>query len=162
MTLEIERKLAELERMTVRELQRYSRETFGETPPSRHKQHLLHRIAWRLQAQAEGGLSERARRRAEELARDADLRVRASRGQPDAASTPKLAVQPPRDPRLPMPGTLLVRSYRGETRQVKVLDDGFEYDGRLYRTLTAVTKRITGQHWNGYHFFGLPRKRNAS
>ncbi len=60
-----------------------------------------------------------------------------------------------------MPGTLLVRSYRGETRQVKVLDDGFEYDGRLYRTLTAVAKRITGQHWNGFHFFGLVEEKNA-
>ena len=65
-----------------------------------------------------------------------------------------------RDPRLPLPGTILVRGYRGRTRQVKVLEQGFEYDGQSYGSLTAVTKQITGQHWNGYHFFGLSGGKN--
>ena len=120
----------------------------------------MRRIAWWLQALAGGNLSQRARRRADELVRAADLRVRAPRRQPQAASTAKMASTPPRDPRLPLPGTILVRGYRGRTRQVKVLEQGFEYDGQSYGSLTAVTKQITGQHWNGYHFFGLSGGKN--
>ncbi len=56
-----------------------------------------------------------------------------------------------------MPGTLLVRHYRGEIRQVQVLEQGFEYDGGIYSSLTAVVRKITGKHWNGYHFFGLTK-----
>ncbi len=57
-----------------------------------------------------------------------------------------------------MPGTILVRQYAGQTLQVMVLEQGFEYDGQLYKSLTAVAKRITGKHWNGFHFFGLSKK----
>ena len=59
--------------------------------------------------------------------------------------------------RVPPPGTLLVRCYRRQTLQVKVLEQGFEYDDRRYRSLTAVARQITGKHWNGYHFFGLSK-----
>ncbi len=159
---EIDRNISELKQMTVHELKNYHLKLFGETPRSRHKQHLLKRIVWRLQSLAEGDLSERARQRAVELACDADIRVRAPRRRPRAAAIPKLPAAAPRDRRLPMPGTLLVRSYRRETLQVKVLEEGFEYDGQIFASLTAVAKRITGQHWNGYHFFGLSERKQAS
>ena len=162
MPQEIDRKISELKQMTVHELKNYHLKLFGETPRSRHKQHLLKRIVWRLQALAEGDLSERARQRAVELACDADIRVRAPRRRPRAAAIPKLPPAAPRDRRLPMPGTLLVRSYRGETLQVKVLEHGFEYEGQVCASLTAVAKRITGQHWNGYHFFGLSERKQES
>ena len=162
MTPEIDRKIAELQQMTVKQLQSDYLKVFAETPRSRHKQHLMQRIAWRLQAQAEGDLTERARRRAEQLACDADLRVRAPRRQPPSACVPKMPAAALRDPRLPMPGTLLVRSYRGETRQIKVLEQGFEYEGQVFHSLRAVAKRITGQHWNGYHFFGLSEGKTDS
>ena len=96
MNLEIDRKIAELQRMTVRQLQSDYLRVFGEMPRSRHKQHLVRQIAWRLQALAEGDLSQRARRRAEELACDADLRVRAPRRQPRAA--PHAQSTPPARP----------------------------------------------------------------
>ena len=54
-----------------------------------------------------------------------------------------------------MPGTVLTREYHGETVTVTVLGSGFEYEGDIYRSLTAVAKAVTGSHWNGYHFFGL-------
>ena len=54
-----------------------------------------------------------------------------------------------------MPGAVIIREYKGETIQVKVLPKGFEYEGEIYRTLTAVAKAVTGKHWNGYHFFQL-------
>ncbi len=160
MALDIDQEMAALRQMTVPQLRSRHQGLFGEPPRSVHKEHLVRRIAWRLQALAEGDLSERARRRAAELACDADLRIRAPRGQHPSASQRTDATKespPPRDPRLPIPGTLLVRSYRGQTRQVKVLEKGFEYDDQIYGSLTSVVQNITGQHWNGYHFFGLTK-----
>ena len=161
MALDIDREIAALRQMTVLQLRSRHQELFGEPPRSAHKEHLVRRIAWRLQALAEGDLSERARRRAVELACDADLRLRAPRRQHPSApeQTNRPEDSPPlRDPRLPRPGTLLIRRYRGGTRQVKVLEQGFEYEGHLYGSLTAVVRKITGKHWNGYHFFGLRKE----
>ncbi len=162
MPLNIDCEIAGLRQLTVKQLRARHREVCGEPARSPHKEHLVRRIAWWLQALAEGDLSRRASRRADELARDADLLVRVPRRQPPAASAAKVAPTPPRDPRLPMPGTILVRCYRGRTLQVKVLEQGFEYDGRVYSSLTAVTKQVTGQHWNGYHFFGLRKNKVKS
>jgi hypothetical protein len=57
-----------------------------------------------------------------------------------------------------MPGTLLTRDYKGRTICVKVLADGFEYEGERLTSLSAVAKRVTEKHWNGYHFFGLTKQ----
>jgi len=145
-----------LRAMTVAELREKYQEVFGEECRSRHKDFLRKRIAWRLQANEEGGLSERALRRAEELANEADLRMLAPRGGtavPAMGRTVRGRMSPTHDRRLPMPGTVLRREYRGRTISVTVLDDGFEYAGILYRSLTAVARAVTGTHWNGYHFF---------
>jgi hypothetical protein len=109
----------------------------------------------------EGDLSERARRRATELANDSDLRTTAPRSPrvaPGAAGQTKTVSVPIQtDTRLPMPETLITREYKGQLLQVKVLADGFEYEGQVYKSLTAVAHAVTGAHWNGYHFFGLKR-----
>ncbi len=157
MTLDIDQQITALRQMTVRQLRSRHQKLFGEPPRSVHKQHLVRRIVWRIQALAEGDLSERARRRAAESACDADLRIRAPRKKPLNACQHTNDSSGPRDPRLPLPGTLLVRSYRGEIRQVKVLEQGFEYGDDIYSSLTAVVGKITGKHWNGYHFFGLTK-----
>ena len=60
-----------------------------------------------------------------------------------------------RDRRLPIPGTVISKVYKGTIIDVKVLDKGFEYDGKPYRSLSSIAKAVTGQHWNGYLFFGL-------
>jgi len=60
-----------------------------------------------------------------------------------------------RDRRLPIPGTVISKVYKGTIIDVKVLDNGFEYDGKAYRSLSAIAGAVTGQHWNGYLFFGL-------
>jgi len=62
------------------------------------------------------------------------------------------------DDRLPPPGTVLTRKYKGETLQVLVLADGFEYAGEVYASLSAVAKAITGSHCNGYLFFRLGQR----
>jgi hypothetical protein len=59
----------------------------------------------------------------------------------------------PVDPRLPPPGTILNRPYKGQLLQVQVLTEGFAYAGRVYPSLSAVAKDVTGSHCNGYHFF---------
>ncbi len=149
-----------LRRMTVPELRERYATVFGEESRSRHKQFLWRRIAWGLQAQAEGGLSERARRRAEELARESDFRMLAPRPAARAGasgSTVTRDVPVARDERLPMPGAVVTREYRGRTIKVTVLDQGFEFDGEVYRSLTAVARAVTGSHWNGFLFFGMQK-----
>ena len=156
MPTKIERQIAALTDLTTAQLKARYVELCGEPPRSKHRQHLIRRIAWRLQALAEGDLSERARRRAAELANDADLRVRSPSMPGDHPE--ETSHRPSRDPRLPAPGTLLVRAYHRQTCQVLVREQDFEYAGQLFGSLTAVARHITGRHWNGYHFFGLTAK----
>ena len=157
----IAKEIRALGRMSVGELRDRYLEVFGEETRSHNKTYLLRRIAWQLQALEEGDLSERARRRAEELADDSYLRTRAPKkvsSNQAAVASSRTAVRsftPSKDRRLPMPGTVITREYHGEMVAVTVLDKGFEYEGQVYRSLTAVAKAVTGSHWNGYHFFGL-------
>jgi len=165
MAMNIGKQISALKRMTVTELRVKHVEVFGEQTRSGHKDYLVKRIAWRIQANAEGGLSERARRRAEELAKDADLRTHAPRRQADDAIsgvTTTATVAFDHDPRLPMPGSFLTRRYKDRDIVVKVLPKGFEWEGEIYRSLSAVTKAVTGKHWNGYHFFNLNQNENRS
>ena len=158
MALNVAVELVALERKTVRELQATYAEVVGEDTSSRHKTWLIKRIAWRMQANAEGDLTERARRRALELANDADLRVSAPRVPVGSGVGYTATSHFPASDRLPMPGAMLTREYRGRTIKVVVLPKGFEFEGEIYRSLSAVAKVITGAHWNCYQFFGLPTK----
>ena len=148
--------LAALPRMTASELRLRYAEVFGELPPTWNRAWMLKRLAWRLQALAEGGLSERAQRRAEELANDADLRLTRPRVKAAGASAERTTIQPlpPRgDDRLPPPSTILTRPYKGQLVQVQILTDGFAYAGSVYPSLSAVAKAVTGSHCNGFLFF---------
>jgi len=144
-------------------LKKKYREAFGENPRSSNKQFLFRRIAWQLQANAEGGLSDRARHRAAEIADDADMGTgapsRFSASPAPIVTTPPIdRSRPPRDWRLPEPGTLLTRRLGGEDIVVKVLQQGFEYRSRPYRTLSAIAREVTGTRWNGFLFFGLTER----
>ena len=164
MAMKIGKEVARLRRMTVAELREEYAAVTGEDTRGRHKEYLVRRIAWRLQAKAEGNLSERARRRAAELAQGADVRLTAPRPKEIAAEGPtKVAtIHISQDDRLPMPGAVITRDYKGETVEVHVLPDGFEYQGEIYRSLSAVARAVTGTHWNGYHFFGLRKNGKTS
>ncbi len=157
MKMNVTKEVAALEQMTVGQLQQRYIEVFGEAVRSRHKAYLVRRIAWRLQADAEGGLSERALRRAEELANLADARVTPPKA---ATTTPRISAAPPgpTDRRLPPAGTAITRRYKRRTISVTVLADGFEYEGERYKSLSAVAKAVTGSHMNGFRFFGLEAK----
>jgi len=141
-----------LQKLTVNQLREKYQKLFGEPTGGRHKGWLIKRILWREQALAEGDLSERARRRAAELAGESDLRVTAPRGQSPEVEP---EARPQRDARLPMPGTVITRPYKGRLVRVTVGDAGFEYEGTSYRSLSAVARAVTGSHCNGYLFFQL-------
>ena len=161
--------LAEIERLqqaTSDQLQQRYRELLGEEPPHGRKSRLIRRLAWRLQALAAGGLSERARQRAVEIAQDADLRIRAPRSflsAVESALGPAAWSSSQRhDRRILQPGTLLTRRFRGRTLLVKVLPMGFEYEGQTYRSLSAIASQVTGTRWNGLSFFGLTGKQTKA
>jgi hypothetical protein len=145
-------------------LHKLHRDLFGSDRPMPNAEHLRRKIVWHVQAQAEGALPEAARQRALAIARNSKLRVRngwnGSRGQTasPAQHAVTTGISPTHDSRLPMPGSLLVKDFKGQTIVVKVLDDGFEYDGRRFASLSAVAKEITGTKWNGFLFFGLTKE----
>lgn len=159
MSVPIAKQLAELNHLTTSQLREKFIDVFGEASRANNKPWLIKRIAWRIQSLAEGDLSERARQRAAELARDSDLRVTAPKPPKDPAvpmvPTKGRAGECKTDKRLPMAGSVITRRYKGQTLQVRVLPTGFEYEGDEYKSLSAVAKAITGSHCNGYLFFGL-------
>jgi hypothetical protein len=167
MPVNVAKEVAALQRMTTKELREKYAEVFGETTTTGNRTWLVRRIAWRLQALAEGDLSERARARAEELARDADLRMNPPTEKAATATIPlgntrTRDVRFEGDGRLPPPGTVLTRKYKGTEVQVKVLPGGFEYAGEVYGSLSAVAKAVTGSHCNGFAFFRLSAKGGAA
>jgi hypothetical protein len=161
MSQSIPKEVAALQRLTVTELRAKYAEVFNEPARTGNKVWLIRRIGWRLQALAAGDLSDRARQRAAELANDADLRLTPPKGKTTASPLERTTTQTlplKADARLPPPGTILTRPYKGELLQVQVLAHGFAFQGQVYRSLSAVAKVVTGSHCNGYQFFKLGHK----
>jgi hypothetical protein len=159
------REIAAPQRLTMPQLRLRYAEVFGEETNANNRAWLVKRLAGRLQALAEGDLSQRARQRAAELANDADLRMNAPMVKtptPAAERTQTFAAPFRADARLPLPGTILTRVYKGRPLQVQVLDNGFAYDGQVYGSLSAVAKAITGSHCNGFLFFRLHQNGGAA
>src|ERR1700730_16198255 len=149
-----------LRRASMADLRKKYQEVFQEQTRCKHREHLFRRIAWRLQALAEGDLSERARGRAHQIAQDGDLRINAPRdfftvGQ-ERVQTTGDRNRREQDRRLPLPGALLTRKWEG-TMRVEVLAKGFRYENRQYSSLSAIATAIPGTRWNGLAFFGLTR-----
>ena len=152
--------IAALPRLRVSELRAKFAAVCGEPTPSHNRVWLIKRIAWRLQALAEGDLTERARHRAAELVAAADLRLsarQADQTQSDPALQQAPTLRMPADERL-RPGTVLTRRYKSRTLEVEVRDHGFAFDGQVYSSLSAVAKAVTGSHCSGHFFFGLAKK----
>ncbi|MFN0138450.1 MAG: DUF2924 domain-containing protein, partial [Phycisphaerae bacterium] len=145
MNVPVEQELAALGSMSVGQLHRRYAELFGEPARSRHRHYLIRKIAWRLQAGAEGGLSERAKARAAELADIGYARTTPPKDSPTVEPQPAMQQ---RDPRLPPVGAVLRRTYKGQALTVHVLAGGFEFDGERYPSLSAVAKAISGTHTN--------------
>jgi Protein of unknown function (DUF2924) len=152
------KEIEQLRQATVGELRAKYFELFGQPSRSNHKQFLFRRVAWRLQAVAYGELSAHARQRALALAQDVDLRIKAPA---HLVGTPQQVMQPTlksrrkagRDERLPAPGNVLRREFKGLIVVVQVLPEGFQYQDRFYKSLSAIARQVTGTAWNGFDFF---------
>ena len=159
MTLNVTKEVATLRKMTVGELRERFAEVTGENTNAANRKWLVRRIIWRMQSINEGGLSERAIARSRELAGGADLRVTAPRQKAlpkDADKRTKIvACGKSESPGVPLTGTLITRLYKGRMLQVRVVTGGFEFEGELFKSLSAVAKQITGSHWSGNKFFNL-------
>lgn len=155
--------LARLPHLTVDELRALHIEVCGAPTASRHKTWLVRRIAWRVQANEEGGLTERALARAAELSAGQQLRERrpVERSQALGSATKVIPIPVSRGPTL-APGTVLRREWKGAIHLVTVQQTGFEHDGRHYASLSAVARAITGTKWNGLVFFGLKSARPST
>ena len=137
--------LAALRGAPVGELKQKWRDLFEGEPPPYNRRFLESRLAYRIQELAYGGLSEETVERLDALADELE-------GKP--SKRPQRAMQD-----RPIAGTRLIREWRGVEYCVTVRQDDFEYQGRPYKSLSAVARKITGTQWNGLVFFGLKNTR---
>ena len=142
--------------MSLNELRKKYSELFeNKSAPSNNKICLWKKIAYRMQELEYGGLSIKAQGKIQELIQKYDpVNNKAMRPEAVPESQPKKS-RLSRDKRLPIPGTVITKEYKGIKLQVKILESGFEYNSKAYKTLTAIAKEVTGAHWNGYLFFNL-------
>lgn len=117
--------------------------------------YLWRKIAWRIQELKYGGLSDEAQGKIQELIQKYDpINNKALR--PEVISNePCKKKGLSRDNRLPIPGTVITKEYKGNSIEVKILGNGFEYKSKVYKSLSSIAKEVTGAHWNGYLFFNL-------
>jgi len=143
-----------LKEMEVDELLVKYKQVFDdEKPGSNNAEYLRKKVAYRIQENAHGGLSETAEARLNQLITVYDpINNRLLRKVKDENGS---KAQANRDRRLPIPGSVINKIYKGNAIKVKVLEKGFEYEDKYYRTLSQVANTVTGDHWNGYMFFGL-------
>ena len=144
------RQVKEVQALPLPALRDRWRELFGTEPPGYSRQQLARRLAYRLQEIAFGGLREETREKLREYVEGDALDVKGAKAARSKRGQKRNG--------LPVVGTRLRREWHGERYEVTVLDDGFEYQGKRYRSLSAVAKAITGAHWNGRLFFGLARR----
>lgn len=158
----IAKQIEALEKMTVGQLAERYREVFGVPTRTRNKDYLRKKICWRIQALAEGGLPQGALAKIEELAPTAPVRWRSPL--PDTKDAVELVATPKpieRDPRLPAPGSTVVRAHHGVEHRVTVHEQDFEYQGQRYQSLSQIARLISNTPWNGFLFFGLQRRAKA-
>lgn len=133
------RQINEIQRMSLNDLRKKWIDLFGTDPAKLSKQYLTRRLAYRVQELTYGGLSKSAR---EKLASWAE----------DPKQAEKKTVREKTSLQL---GTRLLRDWRGERYEVIVQEDGFVFQSKKYRSLSAISRAITGRHINGRRFFGL-------
>src|SRR4029450_11440092 len=139
--------IADLQTLSLPDLRERWRALFGTDPPGYSREHLVRRLAYRVQELPYGGLPAATR------AKLRDLVPASERLGPDGTLGPLKSRK--REDGMPVVGTRLIREWHGARHEVTVVQGGFDYGGVVYRSLSAVAKAITRQHWNGRLFFGL-------
>jgi hypothetical protein len=140
-------RLAALKTTPIPKLKEQWRQLFESEPPAFNRRYLESRLAYRIQELAYGGLKPETVRRLEKLGEELD------------GGRVEVRKRPAND--RPISGTRLIREYQGVEHCVTVRDDDFEYQGRPYKSLSAIARTITGTQWNGLAFFGLKSGRRA-
>jgi len=140
--------LAALRRDTIAELKDQWRSLFGSEPPAFSRPFAESRLAYRIQELAYGGLTPATLERLEALGEQLD--------------GGNVVLRRIRHDDKPIAGTRLIREYRGIEHCVTVRQEGYEYQGRPYGSLSAIARAITGTRWNGWAFFGLKNARGRS
>jgi hypothetical protein len=139
-------RLARLETLDLSAMRQEWRRLYRAEPPRLSRDLMMRAIAYRIQEIAFGGLAKATLRRLASLAAGFESDGR---------------IAPPAQPRI-KPGARLVREWHGRTHAVVVTEDGFEFEGKLYRSLTSIAREITGASWSGPRFFGLAKTADAS
>jgi hypothetical protein len=140
-------RLAHLKSARTTELKELWKSLFGTAPPPFNRRYLESRIAYRIQELAYGGLKQATIKRLEAIGDELD-------GGDRSKSAKRVGLRP-------IAGTRLLREWKGVEHIVTVKTDGFEYEGRLYKTLSPIAREITGTRWNGWLFFGLKNSRKS-
>ena len=140
--------LATMQKLSVVELKAKWEALFGTPAPNNARAFLELRIGYRIQELTYGGLTRETRRVLDLLADEVEGKI-----------SRKGMVA---DPRNPVIGTRLVREWDGAEHTVTVLRDGYDWQGRKFRSLSAVAKAITGTNWNGFRFFGMREKKREN
>lgn len=138
---------------------------FGKPPPKHVSVTLMRMmLSWEAQAAIEGGLTPQVFRALRGRARQLQKAAQFASGGVAAqhGGKPPREQQEPKQKLLLRPGIQLMREWNGRTYCVEVADDGFIMDGKQYRSLTAIAKRITGAHWSGPRFFGLVERKGSA
>ena len=141
-------RLAALKTTPTAELTQQWRDLFATEAPMFNRRYLESRLAYRIQELTFGGLKPETVRRLEQLGEQLD--------------GGNVVTRRIRTDRKPMAGTRLIRDYQGTEQVVTVLQDGFEWQGRPYQSLSSVARAITGTRWNGWVFFGLKNHKGAA
>ena len=143
---DLPQRIAALNELTAQQLRDEWRRLYRGQPPRLSRDLLIRTIAYRMQELAYGGLSRATQRKLDALT--GELRSKGS-----IVVTPGMSLRP---------GTRLVREWHGRTHTVAVTENGFEYAGKTFSSLTKIAHAVTGAHWSGPRFFGLLRKDAAN
>lgn len=149
MTQSVLKQIAELPTLPQARLKELWKEYFGVEPPAYRKGFLVRGLAHRIQELTYGGLSAAHQTRLDALIADAEDAVQGRKKRKTAVAGEDLLL-----------GTRLIREWKGVEHETTVIENGFEYQGRRYRSLSAVARAITGTRWNGPMFFGLRTHRD--
>ncbi len=141
----IEQQIAEVQTLSPAQLRSRWRDVFHQAAPPISRDLLARGIAYRIQERAHGGLPRSVEKRIDALSRRVERTG-------TAADANEINLKS---------GTRLVRSWNGKTQSVLVCDEGFQFDGRRYGSLTHIARDITGVNWSGPRFFGLTRRKTS-
>ena len=159
MDASLEEEIARLRGGTIGEVVARFVELFRYEARSTHRNHLIRRIAWKLQALASGDIPQAAVAHALAIADESELRGKGGISKPRLCPRPNRKKRVEVDLRVPAAHTEISREYRGRNIVVTVLEKGFAYEGQPYASLSAVARVVTGTRWNGLVFFGLAKRK---